>query len=702
MKRKKPSFAFLFTSVCLSIIVVIAIALSLFFFVNFRRFSYTQVEKMTGENIARLSDQVRTVLASHVALLDHTIVGAIPYMRESTVDRDALSSYFDGMQATMDNVMMIYSCNNLRWNAPGGFWAASTGWMPNQDWNNLERSWYQDAKKAQGRVAFTLPYIDSATGGLVIAMTKTVFDTDRRDLGVIAEDVSIATLGTLLNANSFLPGQQTFLITPTGQFITNPDEKAVMAKDIFTALGLERYRAAVLSADSFSMMDKEVFIASSLIPEAGWRLVSIIPAQAVFGEANRILFLVLIVGIILSSIAALVSLIFTRVIVKPLRYLQSYSAVIAQGDFSGTLPEYGTVEASGLSEGFNAINTHISALINDITSSFQTMRSRGADLQSVSRRSSDAASAIVQLINQGDVYAQEASSMVTQTMLQTVSGIEAGVGDLNDCIGDQVEQLESSASVIESMISSTHTIEDRIISLDEQANQALTSSLAEQEHIRRSGESVKRIGAHSETLIEMNKVIANVAYQTNLLAMNAAIEAAHAGEAGRGFAVVADEIRKLSETTQGQANSSKETLSEIRGEIEEIITVSGHIASAYEQTYALVQEITGVVRETKGAMTRQMADSKRVLQSLEQIQRVTGTVTGGAVTIKESIEKLTAMAGKLSAMMRKIQEQMREIVDRTAEVCASSQSAHESVVENSQGFAVLDEAIQRFTVRENL
>ncbi|MDR1025438.1 MAG: methyl-accepting chemotaxis protein, partial [Treponema sp.] len=281
----------------------------------------------------------------------------------------------------------------------------------------------------------------------------------------------------------------------------------------------------------------------------------------------------------------------------------------------------------------------------------------------------------------------------------TVTGIEADIRSLNGCIKDQVEQLGVSASVIETMIRTMHTIESRIVSLDEQANQALQSSLAEQDYIRRSEEAVKRIGVYSETLGEMNKEIAHVAHQTKLLAMNAAIEAAHAGEAGKGFAVVADEIRKLSETTQAQANNSKETLREIREEIGEISTVSGYIASTYQQTYGLVEVITGVVKETNEAVAGQMLDSKRVLESLEQIEQITGTVSGGARTIKEGIEKLTGIAGQLSGMMGKIQGQMKEIVDRTAEVCASSQRAHESVVENSQGFAILDEAIRRFTVR---
>ena len=190
-----------------------------------------------------------------------------------------MSIYFDDIQATLENVLMIYCTNNLRWNIPGGYCASSTGWFPQESWNNLERSWYQDAKKAQGNIAFTMPYIDAATGKLIFAMARTVFDKDLRDLGVVSENVSIETMGNILNEYIFMPQQQTFLITQEGLFITNPDESAVMTKDLFAELGLERYRNQVLSAPSFSQMDEEVFISSSLIPKANWFLVYIIPKR---------------------------------------------------------------------------------------------------------------------------------------------------------------------------------------------------------------------------------------------------------------------------------------------------------------------------------------------------------------------------------------------------------------------------------------
>ncbi|MDR0708351.1 MAG: cache domain-containing protein, partial [Treponema sp.] len=286
MQHKKPSFALLFTTVCLSITVLITLIVSTVSLIHLRRLSYTQIEAATKENIDNMRNQVEAIITAHVALLDHTIISAIPFMRETIVDRDALSLHFDDIQATADTIMMIYSTNNLLWNGPGGYCAASNSWIPPDSWNNLERPWYQDAKKAQGKMAFTPPYVDAASGGLVITLAKSVFDKDRRDLGVLGADVSIDSLGTILKERNVLPQQQSFLITQEGLFITSPDESAVMQKDLFTELGLVHYRASVLGSPSFSAMDDEVFIASSLIPEANWYLVSVIPAKSIFADAN--------------------------------------------------------------------------------------------------------------------------------------------------------------------------------------------------------------------------------------------------------------------------------------------------------------------------------------------------------------------------------------------------------------------------------
>jgi methyl-accepting chemotaxis protein len=695
MHRKKPSFTFLFTAICLTTIVLSMLTLSLIFFISLRGISYKQITATTKENTGRMGDRVGAIIASHVALLEHTVISAIPYMRESPVDRDGLSRYFDAMQATLDNVLMIYSTNNLRWNSPGGFCAASTGWIPKQAWNNLERSWYQDAKKAQGRVAFTRPYIDAATGKLIVAMARTVFDTDGGDLGVVSENVSIASLGSILKEHTTLPQQETFLITQKGLFITHPDEKAVMQKDLFTEQGLERYRAAVLGSPAFSHMDKEVFIASFLIPQANWILLSIIPAQNIFSDTRKTLSSIIFIGSSLFIIAALVCLVCTRIMVKPLRYLKSYATVVAGGDFSGAVPDYTTAEAAGLAAGFNAINEHISSLIKNIAVSFERMRTQGTELKQVIAQSSAAAGEIVGAIHDVDIRIKEESGLVGKTVAQIDDKILA----LNTLIQEQAAQISSSAAAIESMIAYNQDMETQISGLHQQIERLMDSSQSEHEQIAQSTRAVHQIGEDSANLAQMNRIIDDVAAQTKLLGMNAAIEAAHAGETGKGFAVVAAEIRKLAETAATQAKSSGGTLGQIQKRIAEITALSSRIEGAFSQTNELIVRSNAVVNRVKETIDEQSARSQQVLTSLKRIEAITGQVKTKAADIKAEADASQDMAAQLSDMSEMIQGRVSEVVRSTELVFAASQQAHSSVEENQKGLDALDTAIRRFTVR---
>lgn len=686
------------TVVCLTITALVTAVLSTMSFINMREISRTQMTAATEENVARMSGRVADIIASHVALLEHTVIGSIPYMREARVDRDGLSDYFDAMQATLSNVLMIYSTNNVRWNAPGGYCAASTGWIPAQSWNNLERSWYNDAKKARGKVAFTLPYIDAATGKLIFAMARTVYDTDGRDLGVVSENVSIASLGSMLEENRSLPGQQTWLITKDGLFITNSDESAVMQKDFFAEWNggaLEKYRSDILTSASFSAMDSDVFVSSSLIPQSGWILVSTLPAEVIFAGANTLLIRALVTGIILLIASAIAAIALSGIIVKPLRYLASYSTVIANGNFSGEAPDYVAAEAAGLSAGFNAINEHISGLVKNIAASFERMRSSDSELKRVMDKSSSAASKITRLIHEVDAQVKEEASLMGQTVAQIDDKIHA----LNSLINEQSSQINSSSEAIEAMIRHNREIEEQIISLNDHILRLVESSKTEHEQIAQSTEAVGQIGQDSETLAGMNKIISNVAEETNLLAMNAAIEAAHAGESGKGFSVVSGEIRKLAETSTNQAKSSGGTLAQIKKRIDEVSAVSARIESAYAQTNSLIVGSSEIISRIKSAVTEQSLRSGQAHEGLKKIRDITRDVKQEAVNIKEETDAARRTSRQLSDMSDKIQHKVGDVAQSADLVFEASRQAGESVERNSKGLDTLDHDIKRFKIR---
>jgi methyl-accepting chemotaxis protein len=699
MQRKKPSFTFLFTAMCLSITVLSLLILATVSLIHLRRFSYTEIERAAKENTANISSQAEAIITTHSASLEHATISAITFMREPTVDEEALTNYFVDMNAAAVDTLVVYCTNNLRWNGPGGYYAGSDGWIPDADWNNLERPWYQDAKRVQGKIAFTLPYVDATTGQVVVTLSRTVFDKDGRDLGVLAVDVTINSLGSILEKHSTLPQQQSFFITQDGLFITNPDESAVMEKDLFSDLGLERYRSEVLNAESFSTMDDDVFIASSFIPQTQWRLVSVIPTSSIFASANQALFQIIGIGIALLVTAILASLICIGILIRPLQSLTAYSTVLAQGDFSGMVPEYGTAEASGLSTGFNAINEHISVLIRDIAVSFEQMRSHESKLKAVISQSSTATEEIVRAIHEVEQRINNEVGMVSKNVAHLVVHIDDKILALNTLIQEQVAQIQASSTSIDSMIAYNQDMQSQTNGLNDRIQELMNSSRSEHEQIALSTKAVEQIGADSASLALMNKAINDVAGQTNLLAMNAAIEAAHAGVVGKGFAVVASEIKKLAETAATQAKGSSGALTDIQKRIDEITSLSGRIEGAYTQTNSLILESNGVVAQVKRTVEEQAERSQQVLERLKQIQGITGKVKTEAESIKTEADASRRMSDQLTDMSEMIQGRVREVVKSTEQVFAASQQANISVEENGKGLDALDEAIRRFTVR---
>jgi methyl-accepting chemotaxis protein len=695
LQQKKVSFSALFTGVCLVIVFVVVLSLSLVFFVNLRAISYRQVESNTSENIAHLQDSVIAMLQEHAGMLRHATAGIAVYLKQGEVPSRDMAAYLKRTADTLPDISYIYYASNAKWNDPeDGYWACNPDWTPDADWDQRQRPWFINAKKNPGQIAYIDPYVDSASGNIIIALSTVVLDEQGQDIGVISAEVMVTSLEPMLNPPNAAFSKKTYLINQDGLFVTHADANAVMQKDFFTESGLARYRNNILGSGSFFKMDKDFFIYSSSIPDANWVLVSTIPAGAVFKDVNRFMFVMILFGLVLLVAISVILIFFSRKMVKPLQSLEAFSADLANGNFSGVSPDYGTRETSMLSQGFNVINESVSNLIKNILNSFEFIRRNGQDLQIVVRRSSEAAEKIAGAVHEVETQVKQESGLVEQT----VASIDDDVKSLNGLIKEQSEQLGVSSAAIEEMTANINAIEKSIEALGNRLTDLVASSNTEHGHIVKSTDVVKQVEADSETLSEMNKVISDVADQTNLLAMNAAIEAAHAGESGRGFAVVAGEIRKLAETTTAQAKSSNTTLQAIRQRIGEISSISELIETASTQTNSLVAAINALTLEIKQAMREQSNGSGQILQSLERINGITGQVSSGAARIKQESDESVRVTKQLVDIMT--QKMVGDIVERTVAVSQASDLANESVEHNTRGLDSMDTALQHFTFRK--
>ncbi|MBQ6567313.1 MAG: chemotaxis protein, partial [Treponema sp.] len=225
---------------------------------------------------------------------------------------------------------------------------------------------------------------------------------------------------------------------------------------------------------------------------------------------------------------------------------------------------------------------------------------------------------------------QEAVSEITGESVKLLEGTRAGVESLNNVTDRMVKDVASSSASIEEMvgnITSINNIVDKnfqIVNELEEATKGGRLKLTEVDKL------VGAIEKESSSLMEMSGAIQKIASQTNLLAMNAAIEAAHAGEFGAGFSVVADEIRNLAEDSGGEAKKISDVLKKVKVMVDGAYSKSSEVSHDFENVVTLMENVKEHEMEVKSSMQEQSEGNKQLLRSLEQMKEGTRAVQDAA------------------------------------------------------------------------
>ncbi len=234
-------------------------------------------------------------------------------------------------------------------------------------------------------------------------------------------------------------------------------------------------------------------------------------------------------------------------------------------------------------------------------------------------------------------YIREFDSGFTESSGQVVS-IGERIIDLNEAVFQQSSAQEESAASTNQMVASIQSVAGIVQAKSASARELMETTERGGQELESTVTLINEISGSVDSILEMVGIINKITSQTNLLSMNAAIEAAHAGDSGRGFAVVADEIRKLAENTAVNARN-------IGSVLKDVVQKISQSSKAGERTLAAFSRVSREVRETQAALeeiaasTDQLgAGSREILESISALTDLSSRVHGGAQTISSAQE----------------------------------------------------------------
>jgi len=406
-------------------------------------------------------------------------------------------------------------------------------------------------------------------------------------------------------------------------------------------------------------------------------------ADSILVETSLTLLIVVLASAL--AVAAIALSLGTR-IGKPLKEVQKLLEEVAEGDanLSVQLPIRTIDEVGRLSGSFNRLMAKLKDLIGTVQTSLGTLTQTGHELSSNTTQTASATHEITSNVQSvGRLVSSQAAS-ITETSA-TVQEIDRTFQSFHKMVESQADDVRSSTKTLEVMVGQVNALLSEVSEAAELFQRLQTSSaegITRMEHVSLA---VSNITARSENLQETNQAITAIASQTNLLAMNAAIEAAHAGDSGRGFAVVADEVRKLAESASLQASSSKTALKEILADIAGVHDASVQASEVFSDVCESVPRVVAVQSHIRETLSRLVEENRNVLAMFQSIERLTeeirsgsGEMEAGTKTILEEMTRLVRVSQEVQGSMEEISRGTEEInvaVNAIANLTANNRTA---------------------------